>query len=186
MPSSILLFLHLGVGQVQFRRNHSGCRIFWHLFTQFSLSRTSPPSSPRLTSTADNLGAELFFWKSLNLIIIENTNRSFFINRSSSTKTSVFFQFPWHLFATVSLVPPSPISWSSAIAISSSLIRKNVWIFLAKKSTLVHWNESEQYIPLLCPIRPFSLGHRGQISGKKLFASGIEKERHPKQFMRKS
>ena len=93
MPSSILLFLHLGVGQIQFRRNHSGCRIFWHLFTQFSLSRTSPPSSPRLTSTADNLGAELFFWKSLNLIIIENTNRSFFINRSSSTKTSVFSSF---------------------------------------------------------------------------------------------
>ena len=64
MPSSILLVLHLRMGQIQFWRNHSGCWIFWHLFTQFSLSRTSSPSSPNVTSTADNLGAETFFLNS--------------------------------------------------------------------------------------------------------------------------
>ena len=149
MPSSILLVLHLGMGQIQFWRNHSGCWIFWHLFTQFSLSRTSPPSSPKVTSTADNLGAETLFFLILKLSIIENTKWSSFINRSSSTKTSVFFQFHWHLFETASLVPPSPISWSKAIAISSSL--KWCWsekIFrylFAKKSALMqlNWNESE-------------------------------------------
>ena len=66
------------------------------------------------------LGQKHFFLI-LKLSLIENTNWSSFINRSSSTKTSVLFQFHWHLFETASLVPPSPISWSKAIAISSSL-----------------------------------------------------------------
>ena len=81
-------------------------------------------------------GRTIFFWKSLKLIIIKNTNWSF-INRSSSTKTSVLFQFHWHLFETASLVPPSPISWSKAIAISSSLkwcwSEKIFGYFFAKK-----------------------------------------------------
>ena len=108
------------------------CRIFWHLFTQFSLSRTSSPSSPKVTSTADNLGAELFLWKLLKLSIIENTNWSSFINRSSSTKTSVFFPVSLTPIWNRQFGPPFAHQLVQGhchlFKLEMMLIRKNLWI----------------------------------------------------------
>ena len=158
MPSSILLFLHLGVGQIQLRRNHSGCRIVWHLLTQFSLSRASSPSSPRVTNTSDNLGAELSFEIRQNYSQSKNTNRTFFINWSN--KTSIF---------PVSLTPLRNRQFGAPLAhqlvqghchlfqLEMMLSRKYCLdIFWLKKSTVMqlNWNERCTYTSSL-PSTPF-------------------------------
>ena len=177
MPSSILLFLHLGVEQIQLRRNYSGCR---------SLTPFDPVLPVQDIFTIKSQSDEHFrqswgrtmFWNSPS----QNTNRSFFINRSSSIKTPTF---PFSLTPIPNRQFGAPLAHQLVqshchLFQLEMMLRKNiVWIFFGYKSTLVqlNWNESEWYIPPLCPVRPFSPDHRGQISGKKSFARNGERNR---------